>query len=138
MIRLLLTQTKFLRLKHSAKWKVRTSGRPNRRGWIRMDCRQNTREITWVRLEQNGLEVPLSPPDEWCLLPTSLFNIYGEWGQWDITHHQGDWRKMEENMEEEKEIKMRRYQYCSVVKNRFTKSVVVQPHTNGQIEFIIL
>ena len=55
----------------------------------------------WVRLEQNGLEVPLSPPDEWCLLPTSLFNIYGEWGQWDITHHQGDWRKMEENMEED-------------------------------------
>ena len=103
-----------------------------------MDCRQNTREITWVRLEQNGLEVPLSPPDEWCLLPTSLFNIYGEWGQWDITHHQGDWRKMEENMEEEEEITMRRYQYCSVVKNRFTKSVVVLPHTNGQIEFIIL
>ena len=103
-----------------------------------MDCRQNTREITWVRLEQNGLEVPLSPPDEWCLLPTSLFNIYGEWGQWDITHHQGDWRKMEENMEEEKEITMRRYKYCSVVKNRFTKSVVVLPHTNGQIEFIIL
>ena len=103
-----------------------------------MDCRQNTREITWVRLEQNGLEVPLSPPDEWCLLPTSLFNIYGEWGQWDITHHPGDWRKLEENMEEEEKVEritIKRYQ-CS--KNSFTKTVGVQPHTNGQKEINIL
>ena len=65
-----------------------------------------------ARMDQNGREVPLSSPDEWCLLPTSLFNIHGEWGQWDITHHQGDWRKLEENMEEDEEIKMRRYQCC--------------------------
>ena len=82
------------RLKDSAKWKVKTSGRPNRRGWIRMDGWQNIWETTRVRLDQNGREVPLSPPDEWFLLPTSLFNIYGEWGQWDNTHHQGDWRKI--------------------------------------------
>ena len=89
-----LTQTELFGIKYSAKWKVRTSGRPNRRGWIRMDWWQNIREITWVRLDQKGLEVPLSPPDEWFHLPTSLFNIYGEWGQWDNTHRQGAWRKI--------------------------------------------
>ena len=77
------------------------------------EYQQFSREITSVRLEQNGLEAPLSPPDEWCLLPTSQFNIYGEWGQWDITHHQGDWRKIEKkNLEEDEEITLRRYQ-CS-------------------------
>ena len=98
---------------------------------------QISREITSVRLEQNGLEAPLSPPDEWCLLPTSLFNIYGEWGQWDITHHQGDWRKIRKiNTEEEEEITLR---MISVqLKNSITKSVGVQPHTNGQTEIIIL
>jgi hypothetical protein len=68
-----------------------------------MDWWQNIRETTWVRLDQNGLEVPLSSPDECFHLPTSLFNIYGEWGQWDNTHHQGGWRKSEGSMEENEE-----------------------------------
>ena len=55
------------------------------------------------RMDQNGLEVPLSSPDECFHLPTSLFNIYGEWGQWDNTHHQGGWRKSEGSMEENEE-----------------------------------
>ena len=74
------------------------------------------------------MNFPLSPPDEWCLLPTSLFNIYGEWGQWDITLHQGDWRKIGKiNAEEDEEITLR---MISVqLKKSITKSVGVQLHT---------
>ena len=78
-------------------------------GWTVGRTPGRSRELGWNKMD---LRVLLSPPDEWCLLPTSLFNIYGEWGQWDITHHQGDWRKLEENMEEDEEITMRRYQCC--------------------------
>ena len=100
-----LTQTQFLSLKHSVKWKVRTSGRHNRRGRTRMEWLQNTRGISvvslrrgWIRMDVRFLWVPQMSGAFFLLLCLTSTGS-GDNGTIHIVRGLGG--KSEENMEEE-------------------------------------